>query len=240
MTGMAAVEQMANRSSGRVRTISPETLDLAAELIRSGEVIVIPTDTVYGVACDPFNAKAIEGIFAAKHRPHTKALQVLLPSVASIAELGLRLPDPLGILADAFLPGPFSPICEADEHCSLATVRIDDGSRTQGVRVPDSDDSRRLLEATGPLAASSANRSGLPSAQTAQQAYEQLGDSVALYIDAGPTPGPVASTVVAASADGEDGIALLREGVISAQSVHAAIREAAHASGRPGQGNQRL
>lgn len=136
MTGMAAVEQMANRSSGRVRTISPETLDLAAELIRRGEVIVIPTDTVYGVACDPFNAKAIEGIFAAKHRPHTKALQVLLPSVASIAELGLRLPDPLGILADAFLPGPFSPICEADEHCSLATVRIDDGSRTQGVRVP--------------------------------------------------------------------------------------------------------
>ena len=223
--GMAAVQHMTGDESERVRGLSPETLALATKLVKRGEVVVIPTDTVYGIACDPFSEQAIEKIFQAKRRPHTKALQVLLPSVESIAELSLKLPSPLDVLAEAFLPGAFSPICEAQEECGLATVHEDGALRTQGVRVPDSEASRRVLQATGPVAASSANISGMPSAQTAQEAYAQLGDSVALYVDAGPTPGPVASTVVEADCAGEDGIRILRVGVIPETAVRKVLHD---------------
>ncbi|MCH4159871.1 MAG: threonylcarbamoyl-AMP synthase [Bifidobacterium sp.] len=217
---------MTSGESERVRPITPETLSLAAKLIQRGEIIVMPTDTVYGVAADPFNEQAIDRIFQAKQRPRTKALQVLLPSVEAIDELFLELPAPLDVLANAFLPGAFSPICEAQAKCTLVTIHEVGNLKTQGVRVPDSKACRQVLRATGPLAASSANRSGLPSAQTAQEAYEQLGDSVALYLDAGATPGPVASTVVAASQSGADGIEILRAGVISEESIRAALASA--------------
>lgn len=225
--GMAAVHHMTGDKSERVRALSQETLELAVELVRRGEIIVIPTDTVYGVACDPFNEKAIEKIFQAKRRPHTKALQVLLPSVDSIAALSLNLPEPLDVLSRSFLPGAFSPICVAQGDCRLVTVHDDGSSRTQGVRVPDFEASRLVLQATGPLAASSANRSGLPSAQTVQDAFAQLGDSVSLYIDAGPTPGPVASTVVSASETDDDGIKILRIGVIPEAVVRQTLHDAA-------------
>jgi tRNA threonylcarbamoyl adenosine modification protein (Sua5/YciO/YrdC/YwlC family) len=216
---------MTSGESERVRPINAETLLEAAALIQRGEIIVIPTDTVYGVACDPFNDEAIERIFSAKRRARTKALQVLLPSVASISALSLHLPSPLDVLASQYLPGAFSPICEALDTCALATVREEGTRRTQGVRVPDSQASRQVLNATGPLAASSANRSGMESAQTAQQAYDQLGDEVALYLDAGATQGPVASTVVAASDTGIDGIEILRVGVIPEESIRAVLRQ---------------
>jgi tRNA A37 threonylcarbamoyladenosine synthetase subunit TsaC/SUA5/YrdC len=87
---------MASGESERVRPITPETLSLAAKLIQRGEIIVMPTDTVYGVAADPFNEQAIDRIFQAKQRPRTKALQVLLPSVEAIDELFLELPGSFG------------------------------------------------------------------------------------------------------------------------------------------------
>lgn len=211
-----------------VRTVDDESLAEARTIIGNGGLVVIPTDTVYGVACDPRNAKAIARIYEAKHRPRFKALQVLLASVDQLDELGLDLPAPLNRLAAQFLPGAFSPIAVAREDCDLATVnRARQGFATQGIRIPNSAVTLRILRQIGPLAASSANRSGEESAQTVEEAQASLGDVVDLYLNGGPTQGHVASTVVAANPLSRDGIDILREGVIP-QSV---IRRAIHLNG---------
>lgn len=215
-----------------IRAIDDESLSLAAKLIAAGELVVMPTDTVYGVACDPMNEQAVSKVFKAKRRPRAKSLQVLMASLADLDRLGLELPVPLDRLAARFVPGAFSPICVARDDCRLATVRVmpqAHPSRTQGIRVPDCADALRILQATGPLAASSANRSGRDSAQTVHQAAADLGDAVSLYLDGGPTPGPVSSTVVAADPHGRDGIAVLREGVIP----QALVRQALHIDTTP-------
>ena len=205
-----------------IRAISDESLAQAVEIVRDGGLIVIPTDTVYGVACDPRNIEAIRKVFAAKQRPKYKSLQVLLPSIESLDKLHLDLPVPLNRLSAMFMPGAFSPIAVAG---TLATVRTDPatGKATQGVRIPNSAAALRVLRATGPLAATSANRSGDESAQTVDEAVQALGDAVDLYLDGGATPGHVASTVVAADPHGRDGIAILREGVIREPVIRKAL-----------------
>lgn len=215
-------------TDGRIRSIDEASLKRAAELVAQGELIVVPTDTVYGVACNPFDSAAIDKLFEVKRRPRTKSIQVLLPSLEILGKLGLSLPHPLEILSEAFLPGGFSPICDATSVSKLASLRHDelaDGSvkLTQGIRVPDSEPLRKILSAVGPLAATSANVSGQASATSAQQAFEALGESVALYLDAGETPGPVSSTVVAAEPNEKDGISILREGVIPEHDIRAAL-----------------
>ncbi|MFT8592079.1 MAG: L-threonylcarbamoyladenylate synthase [Bifidobacterium sp.] len=222
-----------------IRSIDDDSLALAAECIHEGRLIVMPTDTVYGIACDPFNDIAIDALFEAKRRSRSKSLQVLLASSEEIARLDLSLPYPLDVLSASLLPGAFSPICIASADTQLQTIKVEPTVRTQAIRVPDADGTRRILAATGPLAASSANVSGMQSAQNVQEAMEQLGDSVALYLDAGPTPGPVASTVVAASSTGKDGIAILRQGVIPESQLRDIIHANAsllgsHAFHRPG------
>ena len=141
-----------------IRAISDESLAQAVEIVRDGGLIVIPTDTVYGVACDPRNIEAIRKVFAAKQRPKYKSLQVLLPSIESLEKLHLDLPVPLNRLSAMFMPGAFSPIAVAGDNCTLATVRTDPatGKATQGVRIPNSAAALRVLRATGPLAATSA------------------------------------------------------------------------------------
>ncbi|PLS31499.1 Sua5/YciO/YrdC/YwlC family protein [Bifidobacterium margollesii] len=211
-----------------IRPVNDESLALAARLVHEGQLVVIPTDTVYGVACNPRSAEAVANIFRAKRRPRAKSLQVLLSSMPELVRLGLDLPVPLNRLSRRFIPGAFSPICVAGPNCDLATVRYapnEHPTRTQGIRIPNSETSLRILRATGPLAASSANISGGESAQTVRQAADALGDAVALYLDGGPTPGPVSSTVVAADPHGRDGIAVLREGVIPQSVIRSALHE---------------
>lgn len=209
----------------RMGGIDATTLERARSIIDAGGVLVVPTDTVYGVACSPFNDLAIERIFDLKHRPRAKSIQVLLPSLDALPDLGLKLPDPLDRLSRALLPGAFSPITLAEPASPLKTVRVEtaeDGStfHTQAIRVPDSAALHEILMVLGPLAATSANLSGQASATSAAEASAALGEGVDFYFDAGPTPGPVASTVVAADSTAEDGIAILREGVIPAARIH--------------------
>ena len=212
-----------------VRGIDEESLAEAAAVVRRGGLVVIPTDTVYGVACDPRNEKAIERIYAIKHRPRFKALQVLLSSIDQLDEIGLELPAPLNRLAAQFLPGAFSPIAVARPDCTLKTLADTANGRpgTQGIRIPNSSATLRIIASTGPLAASSANRSGDESAQTVEEAHDALGDAVDLYLNGGATLGHVASTVVAADPYGRDGIEILREGLIPT----AMIRKALHMNG---------
>ena len=104
---------------GTTLKVTDESLAQAARVIRDGGLVVIPTDTVYGVACDPRNKAAIDRIYRLKRRPRYKALQVLLASTDQLDELGLDLPSPLNRLSAAFLPGAFSPIAVARPACTL-------------------------------------------------------------------------------------------------------------------------
>lgn len=217
----------------KICTINEESLQLAAQIINAGGVIVVPTDTVYGVACDPFNEAAVAKIYQLKRRPRTKALQILMSSVSDLEKLGLYLPNPLDVLAEKFLPGGYSPIARAKKDSvatRLATLcKADESSEqsqaTQGVRVPDCPELMKILRVTGPLAASSANRSGNESADSVEEAFAAFGDEIPLYLNAGPTRSHVASTVVGADARDKDGIVILREGVISKEQIRAESRK---------------
>ena len=107
-----------------IRKVDDDSLAEAAEIIRRGGLVVVPTDTVYGVACNPFSTAAIDRIYEIKGRPRFKALQVLLSSIAELDALGLDLPVPLNRLTAAFLPGAFSPIAVAREDCTLGTGHV--------------------------------------------------------------------------------------------------------------------
>ena len=222
----------------KICTINEESLQLAAQIINAGGVIVVPTDTVYGVACDPFNEDAVAKIYQLKRRPRTKALQILMSSVDDLEKLGLYLPGPLDVLAEKFLPGGYSPIarakkdsvatrlatlCKADESSEQSQAKQSEA--TQGVRVPDCPELMKILRVTGPLAASSANRSGNESADSVEEAFAAFGDEIPLYLNAGPTRSHVASTVVGADASDKDGIVILREGVISEEQIRAESRK---------------
>lgn len=208
----------------RVCAIDERSLAEAKRVVDAGGLVVLPTDTVYGVACDPFDTRAVARVYAAKRRPLNKPLQVLLASVDDLDALGLELPEPLALLSRAFLPGPFSPIAVARPDSRLGTLcEQDGGRRTQAVRVPDSQACLNVLRSTGPLACSSANRSGGESPQTVEQALTALGDDVDLYLDGGPTAGHVASTVVAADGSDPNGVQIVREGVIASAEVRNAL-----------------
>lgn len=206
-------------------TVNDESLARAVEIIHDGGLVVIPTDTVYGVAAIRVTSRRSARCSQPNNDRNTSRCQVLLPSIESMEKLHLTLPVPLNRLAAMFMPGAFSPIAEAEDDCSLATLRHDPttGKATQGVRIPNSAVALRILRATGPLAATSANRSGEESAQTVQEAADALGDAVDLYLDGGATPGHVSSTVVAADPHERDGIAILREGVIRELVIRKAL-----------------
>ncbi len=221
----------------KICNISEESLQMAAQIINEGGVIVVPTDTVYGVACDPFNEAAVAKIYELKRRPRTKALQILMSGVGDLEKLGLYLPSPLDILARKFLPGGYSPIARAKKGsiasnlATLCKMNENDAQNdaqteaTQGVRVPDCPELMQILRVTGPLAASSANRSGNESADSVEEAFAAFGNEIPLYLNAGPTRSHVASTVVGADSNDEDGIVILREGVISEREIREALRK---------------
>lgn len=220
----------------KICTINEESLQMAAQIINEGGVIVVPTDTVYGVACDPFNEAAVAKIYELKRRPRTKALQILMSGVEDLEKLGLYLPSPLDILGKKFLPGGYSPIARAKKDSvasKLATLcktnETDEKTQaiesTQGVRVPDCPELMQILRVTGPLAASSANRSGNESAGSVEEAFAAFGNEIPLYLNAGPTRSHVASTVVGADSNDKDGIVILREGVISECEIRNALSE---------------
>ncbi|RSX55928.1 translation factor Sua5 [Bifidobacterium dolichotidis] len=208
-----------------VQPINDQSIKQAKQIIRNGGLVVIPTDTVYCIACDPFNEQAVHGIYEAKHRPAAKSLQIVVDDVRALADLGLELPSPLEHLAAHFMPGAFSPIAEAkSDSCALCTLRhTPSGKRTQGIRVPNFAKCLQLLREVGPMACSSANQSGEESAQSVDQAIEAFGESVDLYLDGGPTAGHVASTVVEADPAAKNGIRVLREGCIPTDEVNKAL-----------------
>jgi L-threonylcarbamoyladenylate synthase len=174
-------------------TARAEGLDAAAAAIARGELVLLPTDTVYGVAADAFTPAAVTGLLAAKNRGRTMPVPVLIAESSTLAGLVVNLPPVAHELARAFWPGGLTLVLE---HAPSLAWDLGDAEGTVAVRLPDDELARELLRRTGPLAVSSANRSGRPAATTAEEAVGQLGAQAAVVLDGGPRTGSGASTIV--------------------------------------------
>ncbi|WP_182887521.1 L-threonylcarbamoyladenylate synthase [Microbispora sp. H10885] len=165
----------------------------AASAVRNGELVVLPTDTVYGIGADAFTASAVNALLEAKGRGRDMPVPVLVGTVraanALVESLGTYGQD----LVDTFWPGPLTLILRANRSLSWD---LGDTKGTVAVRMPLHPVALDLLKETGPMAVSSANRSGNPPATTADQAQEQLGELVTVYLDGGPCGDDVPSTIL--------------------------------------------
>jgi tRNA threonylcarbamoyl adenosine modification protein (Sua5/YciO/YrdC/YwlC family) len=193
------------------------TIEEAAEALLAGHLVVIPTDTVYGIAARLDRPEAISAIFAAKDRPPDKPIPVLGSSSEQLGSVA-RFDDRARTLAGRFWPGPLTMILPRAEG-----FEVDLGgneSRTVGVRVPKEPRCLDLLRTTGPLAVTSANLSGGKDATTIAEARDALGDTVDVYVDGGRCVG-VPSTIVFLAGERR----LLREGTIPASLVFQMLKE---------------
>jgi L-threonylcarbamoyladenylate synthase len=173
-------------------------LEAAAHAAASGNLVVMPTDTVYGIGADAFNAAAVRALLAAKGRGPDMPVPVLVGSWTTIEGLVMAVPPVARTLVEAFWPGGLSLVIE---HAPSLQWDLGDANGTVMVRMPLHPVAIDLLRLVGPMAVSSANKSGNPPATTAADAQAQLGEQVAVYLDGGPSPIGVASTVVDITGD---------------------------------------
>jgi L-threonylcarbamoyladenylate synthase len=170
-----------------------EGIKAAALALRTGELVVLPTDTLYGIGADAFFPSAVTGLLTAKGRGRDMPPPVLVGTVRAAAAL-IEDFGPYGKdLIDEFWPGGLTLVCRANRTLNWD---LGDTQGTVAVRMPLHPVALELLKETGPLAVSSANRTGSPAATTAADAQEQLGDAVSVYLDGGPCSNDVASTIV--------------------------------------------
>jgi len=197
----------------------PASVDQAAAALQRGDLVILPTETVYGLAADAANPLAVARIYEAKGRP---SFNPLIAHVATLeaAERLARLEGPGRILAEAFWPGPLTlvaPIGDPSAVCDLARA----GLETVAIRVPAHATARAVLEAFGgAVAAPSANRSGRPSPTTFQDAVEETGVASAAALDGGPCVVGVESTVVSVL---DGAIRLLRPGGVTREAIEALV-----------------
>ncbi|AZR03032.1 L-threonylcarbamoyladenylate synthase [Trueperella pyogenes] len=196
----------------KVAADGKQAIELASQAIGRGEVICLPTDTVYGIGADPRNAQAITRLLTAKSRTRENPPPVLVADIGQAAELSEGLPEAARRLMEAFWPGAMTIVVPA-----RATLGWDLGETngTVALRMPDSAPALALLRTIGPLAVTSANQHGQPPASTVDEAISQLGDAVSLYLDGGATGGAVPSTIVSVVAKPT----ILRHGMIPADDV---------------------
>lgn len=181
----------------------------AAQKIRQGEVIATPTDTLYGLAADPFQARAVERIFEIKRRPETHPILLLIDSDAQLEAACEEPPELFHTLASEFWPGPLTMILRATERVPDVVTA---GTGTVAVRRPAAEIPRRLARLAGrPLTGTSANVSGRPAAQTAREVQQQLGNDLPLILDGGRSPSTLPSTII----DLTGRLRIIRPGVIS-------------------------
>jgi L-threonylcarbamoyladenylate synthase len=199
---------------------SVDALPLAAGAIGAGDVVAIPTETVYGLAVLPTEL-GIERLLAAKQRSAEKGIQLLIDDFDQ-AERITVVTDSARRLAGAFWPGGLTIVLQRKSATDLPEL-LGANRPTLGLRLPDHEVPRALARMLGPIAASSANISGQPDATTAERVEETLGDVVALIVDDGPVSGGMPSTVVDCS-DENAPPRILREGAISSDRIAAALR----------------
>lgn len=201
----------------------------ARQAIGRGELIVMPTDTVYGVAADAFSPTAVQRLLDAKGRGRDQPPPVLVGTKETLAALAETVPEPVQRLVDEFWPGGLTIVLPAQP--SLAWD-LGDTLGTVAVRMPEGRIALELLVETGPLAVSSANLTGHAAAISAFDAERMLGDSVAVYLDGGMSKDGIASTIVDATSlvrrgpDAEPGVVrILRHGVVTRAQLEEVLGE---------------
>ena len=190
----------------------PEIFDRVISILNRGGLIALPTDTVYGLAVDPWNGEAASKLFKVKSRSELKSIPVLLRGEAAINEVAVEVPERVRTIAEKFWPGPLTIVVRRKSELPSEISATD----TIGVRAPDHKFANTLLRMYGPIAATSANLSGQPAASSAEQVVSSLSGMIDLIVDGGESAGGVSSTVVDFTANAPE---LLREGPISLESV---------------------
>ena len=192
-------------------------IDAAAMAIRQGRLIVLPTDTVYGIAADAFSPDAVQSLLAAKGRGREMPPPVLVSAATTLDALAVGIPSYARALVEEFWPGALTIVCRQQ---SSLQWDLGETRGTVAVRMPHDEVALAVLERTGPLAVSSANLSGRPAARDADEAESMLGEYVEVIVDAGTTLGAEASTIV--DCTGSEG-RILRRGAISLDELNAVL-----------------
>jgi tRNA threonylcarbamoyl adenosine modification protein (Sua5/YciO/YrdC/YwlC family) len=198
-----------------------EGLAAATDSVKRGELVVLPTDTVYGIGADAFQPEAVDALLAAKGRGRDLPVPVFVGSWDGLDGLVLVVTPTARALVEAFWPGGLTLVVA---HTPTLAWDVGDSRGTVAVRMPLHPLALEVLARTGPMAVSGANRAGLPSPCTAQEAQEQLGHPVAVYLDGGPTGDPVPSTIVDVTGQVPR---VLRLGAVSLEQLRAVVPEVA-------------
>lgn len=194
-----------------------EAIQSAVASLRSEQLVVFPTDTVYGIAADAFSPEAVQALLAAKQRGRDMPPPVLLPSARTAPGVAMDIPDEAANLMTEFWPGPLTLVLHAQPSLQWD---LGDTQGTVALRVPNHDVALDVLEKTGPLAVSSANVSGGKAARSAGQAAAAFGDAVEVYLDGGPCNDGPASTIVDCT---RQPFRVLREGAIPTSTLQATV-----------------
>ena len=206
---------------------------IAKVSLQRGELIVLPTDTVYGIGCDAFSADAVAELLATKGRGPQSPPPVLIPNQATLQALAEKVPQIALVLAEKFWPGALTMIFHARKTLDW---NLGETRGTVALRIPNQAITLALLEEVGPLAVSSANLTGQSAATSTKQAADYFGDKVSVYLNAGDSSGSLASTILdltdVRDELGADGslqtsgiIRVVREGAISVKTIQKVTKD---------------
>lgn len=199
----------------------PSLIAYAAEKIRQGLVLGMPTDTFYGLAADPLNLRAVDRIYDIKSRSRHKPLSLLLESVEHAEDITKHLSDEFYVLARKFWPGPLTLIVKAGSRLPL---KVTANTGNVAIRVPASKIAVEIVRLSGiPITATSANLSGAAECTTADAVRTQLRDRLTVIIDGGPSPRDIPTTIVDLSGDYGRSWYVQRDGAIPAHEIAAAL-----------------
>ena len=202
----------------KINSEKPESslIRYAADQIRAGEVLGMPTDTFYGLAADPFNLRAVDRVYDIKSRSRHKPLSLLIESVDQAEDLAQSLPEEFHVLARRYWPGPLTIIVKASSRLPL---KVTANTGNVALRVPNARIPLAVVEAAQiPITATSANLSGESECTTAVAVHDQLHDRISIIVDGGTSPRHVPSTIVDLT-DEEARWRILREGAIPTQDI---------------------
>lgn len=197
--------------------VRPAALDRAAAVVREGKVVVVPTDTVYGVGADAFDEVAVAMVLAAKHRGREMPPPVLVPGPRTVDGLAVDIPMYARILMRHFWPGPLTLVLRSQPSLQWD---LGETNGTVALRMPADEVTLSLLAEVGPMAVTSANVTGQPPATTAPEAMDQLAGAVSVYLDDGPRTGGTPSTIL--DCTGEEPV-VLRPGALSGEEIRGVL-----------------
>jgi L-threonylcarbamoyladenylate synthase len=202
----------------KINSENPEAslVKYAADQIRAGEVLGMPTDTFYGLAADPFNLRAVDRVYDIKTRSRHKPLSLLIESVDQAEELAKKLPEEFYALARKFWPGPLTVIVKAGSRLPL---KVTANTGNVALRVPNAKIPLAVVTAAAiPITATSANLSGAAECTTAEQVHDQLHGRISIIVDGGISPRDIPSTIIDLS-DEETRWKIIREGAIPKEEI---------------------